>query len=601
MFGLLKRGSDKKKPRRPQPTAYVISEGPRPEQAEADMRIDGGRRRAAEDGRKRIVVCGLLFAIAYGVVAVRLTAVSLSGAAPAAHAAAVEGDASQATGAPALRAEIVDRNGELLATNLPVETVEVDGRVVWDAAETAAALKTVLPDLDAEYLVKRLQAGRNVPIARAVEPKIRAEIFGLGLPGVNFIEETRRVYPRESLGAHVIGHVDMDGRGRMGLERLLDDIPAIDGGAALVSTVDIRAQRILEEELAYGFEKFSAKAAWGVVLDVHTGEVLALANVPDFDPNDAGAYPPAHRRNRATFDVYELGSAFKAFTVAAALETGAAKMDDVYDARKPLKIARHTIRDFHAQNRILTVPEVFMHSSNIGSAMMALDIGTAQHKDFLDKLNLFARIDMDFPERGRPLAPSPWRDINTATAAYGHGVAVTPLHLAAGMAAMVNGGAYVTPSFVKGAPRTARRVISEETSAKVRGLMRLVVIEGTGGAADVEGYRVGGKTATAEKAAAGGYDRKRLISSFVGVFPGDAPEYLILASLDEPKGISETHGYATAGWTAAPMVGRVIERLGPMFGVRTQHDVMTPFEFERRMGERAGAIETAYVDEGRLQ
>jgi len=527
-------------------------------------RIEGSEKRAAASGRSRIGLCAGIFVCAYAVLGLRLADVALMrGPAPDSL---VETQAAAAAAAP--RAEFVDRNGELLAANLPVVSLEVDGKYVWDAREAAEALATVLPDLDVEGLERKLNKKLYVVVEKTLSPGRQKAVFELGVPGVRFRPHEMRLYPRGGAGAHVIGHVDADGRGVMGMERWLESADAT-GPVAL--SIDLRAQQAMEEELARSLARFQAQAGWGVALDVTTGEVIALASAPSFDPNRYGAAPADARRNRAAYDQYELGSALKTATVALALETGAAALTDTFDARKPLKIGGHTIRDFHPEKRPLTVAEIFMHSSNIGSAKMALEAGVEAHRKMIADLGLMARLETELPERGRPLTPDPWRDVNTATIAFGHGIAVTPLHLAAAVGALVNGGVYLQPTFLKnrgGAPAAGRRVVSERTSEQIRGLMRLVVAEGTGKRAEVEGYWVGGKTATAEKPSARGYDRSRLISSFVGVFPGHEPKYLVLVSLDEPKGDAQTQGFATAGWTAAPLAGAVIGRLGPLLGVR---------------------------------
>ncbi|MEL7030524.1 MAG: penicillin-binding transpeptidase domain-containing protein, partial [Pseudomonadota bacterium] len=301
------------------------------------------------------------------------------------------------------RAELTDRNGQLLAVNLPVVSLDVDGRKVWDPDETAAALAGLLPKVDGSELAEKLKARRYVTVAKELSPEKRAEVFALGLPGVLFQPHEKRLYPRGDAGAHVLGHVDADGVGVMGMERWLDE--AAPTAASVALSIDLRAQQALEEELERGVAEFEAIAGWGVALDVDTGEVLALASNPTFDPNQYGRAEADARRNRATFDRYELGSAFKAITVALALESKTASLKDVYDARKPLRISGHTIRDFHPENRPLSVAEVFMYSSNIGSAKMALEAGVERHRALIGSLGLLDRLAMELPERGRPLSP----------------------------------------------------------------------------------------------------------------------------------------------------------------------------------------------------
>jgi len=312
-----------------------------------------------------------------------------------------------------------------------------------------------------------------------------------------------------------------------------------------------------------------------VVLNVHTGEVLALVSLPEFDPNRLADASADALFNRASLGVYEMGSTFKTFTMAMALDLGTIDIGGGYDATEPLRVARFVIRDDHPKRRWLSVPEIFIYSSNIGAAKMARDVGGAQQKAFLDRLGLLQRAGLEIPEIGRPMWPEPWREINTMTIAFGHGIAVSPVQLASGVAAIVNGGLVAPATLMRhqaGEPMAGRRVIAAETSAVMRRLLRAVVTRGTGGKADVPGYAVGGKTGTARKVGDGGYRRGALISSFVGVFPIAAPRYVALAILDEPQGNESTMGFASGGWTAAPVVGRVIARIAPMLGVSPQEE-----------------------------
>jgi len=310
------------------------------------------------------------------------------------------------------------------------------------------------------------------------------------------------------------------------------------------------------------------------VLDVHSAEIVAMVSLPDFDPNRPGALPVETRFNRNTLGVYEMGSTFKIFTLAMALDAGTTSFGGGYDATEPLRIGRFTIRDDHAQKRWLSTPEIFMHSSNIASARMALDVGSAGQRAFFSKLGFLKPTPIELPEVGQPMAPHPWRPINVMTIAFGHGMAVTPLHLANGVATMVNGGILRQPTLLKRPEPTipGERVISAKTSDQMRRLMRLVVERGTGKKAVAPGYVVGGKTGTAEKVGNGGYRRKALLSSFIGAFPMHNPRYVVLVSVDEPKGNKKSFGFATAGWVAAPAFGRIVQRIAPVLGVSPTHE-----------------------------
>ena len=332
--------------------------------------------------------------------------------------------------------------------------------------------------------------------------------------------------------------------------------------------MDIRVQQILEDELAAGVETFNALAAWGAIMDVDTGEIVALASLPDFDPNAPGAAPADSRRNRAAYDRYELGSAFKSFTAAAALEEGVAAEGTTYDARGTFRIADRVITDFHGENRILTLSEIIQYSSNIGMAQVASDLGADRQKSYLKKLGMFDALPIELAENRPPQLPRQWGPVETATISYGHGISVTPLHLLAGFAAVVNGGEYHTPTFLaSGEDVRGTQVFSSETSAVMRRILRRVVTDGTAGSAEAVGFFPIGKTATADKPSVGGYDENARIASFIGAVPGYAPRYAILITYDDPQPTKDTYGYATAGWNAAPAFSRIVERAAPLLGL----------------------------------
>ena len=539
--------------------------------AEGAVLGESRAHRPLELARTRLIVAGAIFAICFAVLSIRLLDLSLLGA-------GVDPAAPQMAASDALtleRRDIVDRNGVVLATNLPTDSLYVDPAQVIDAEEAVAELATVLPDINPATILRMIgSGGRFHWIKRNLTPEQMWQINSLGLPGFSFVREERRVYPHGALFAHALGFAGVDNRGLAGIEAALDE--RLTGTASadaepLTLSLDVRVQHALVDELGTAMATFQAIGAAGIVLDVQTGELVAMASLPAFDPNLPGESSADERFNRATLGVYELGSVFKAFNTAMALDYGVVDLADRYDATKPLKVSRFFIRDDHPENRWLTVPEIFIHSSNIGSARMAMDVGSDRQQAFLAELGMFDALPLELPESGRPLKPRTWRDINTMTVAYGHGVAVTPLHALNGFATLVNGGIRREPTLLRrDAEDTATagtRVISAETSEIMRSLLYLVVAEGTGRQAHVDGYLVGGKTGTAEKARAGGYARKALLSTFIAAFPIDAPRYAVLISLDEPQGNETTHGFASAGWTAAPTTGQVIARIGPLLGV----------------------------------
>jgi cell division protein FtsI (penicillin-binding protein 3) len=373
--------------------------------------------------------------------------------------------------------------------------------------------------------------------------------------------------------SHVVGLVDVDNRGLAGMEKFIDDNPQLTmtGDEAVRLSLDLGVQHVLREELSRAIATYRAKAAAGIVMDVHSGEIVALVSLPDYDPNRREQALDKDRLNRIGFGVYEMGSVFKVFTVAGVLDGGQATMRSHYDASSPIHYASFTIDDFHGKRRSLSVPEVFIYSSNIGSAKMALDMGVERHRAFLKKLGLMDRVTTELGDSAAPIVPQHWQKLNSMTIAFGHGLSVTPLQLASAALPLVNGGVAVTPTFLprsrEDGMREGKRVLKAATSAAMLKLMRLNVLKGTAKRADVEGYRVGGKTGTAEKVVGGRYSTSALLTSFLAAFPTDAPEYLVLVMLDEPQRVAASGGQATAGVNAAPTAAKIIARIAPILGV----------------------------------
>jgi cell division protein FtsI (penicillin-binding protein 3) len=487
------------------------------------------------------------------------------------------------------RPDIVDRNGNVLATDLRRPSLYIEPQNVIDNEEAAEMLSTVLPDLKTRDLIKKLETTKKgfFWVKRQLTPTQQQDIHRLGLPGVGFMYENKRVYPNGVLASHILGHVDIDNKGQGGIEKFIDTKSlttnhkmlslAGEKPKALQLSIDLAAQNIMREELENAMLRFKAKAAAGVVLDIHTGEVLSMVSLPDYDPNEPTGSMDDTRINRMTKGVFEMGSTFKAITTAMALDSGKIKLESKFDARFPLVYAGKPIKDFHGQKRVLTVPEVFIHSSNIGTAKMALALGKEHHKTFLSKVGQLDRLQTELAESAMPIFPRNWQEVNTVTASFGHGIAVAPLQAAAAVASFMNGGIFINPTFLKRseeeALKTGRRVIREETSTQMRFLMRLNAELGSGKKAEVEGYYVGGKTGTSEKVVNGRYDKNKLLTSFMGVFPSDKPRYVILTMLDEPKGLPETKGYATSGWNAAPTTAKLIARLGPVLGLEPRQNI----------------------------
>lgn len=526
--------------------------------------------------RARVGLAILGFVAVYGIIALRLIMFGIVAHSRAPHRAIV--DDAVATARP----DILDRNGEILATDVRVPSLYGEPRRIIDVDEAVELLTADLPDLDATELRERLSSKRGfVWLKRDITPAQQKEIYSQGIPGIGFLKENKRTYPNGPEVSHLIGLVNIDNQGIAGMEKWLDN----HGLAALhmaglatdrlqnpvVLAVDLRVQHALREELVAARAQFHALAAAGLVLNVNTGEVVALVSEPDYDPNDPRNANDPSRINRLTTGVYEMGSTFKAFTLAMALDSGKVTLKSTFDARAPLRMGRFLIHDFDAQNRILTVPEIFTYSSNIGAARMALLLGSDAQKAFLKKMGQLDRLRTELPESADPILPRRWSDLTTATIAFGHGLSVAPLQAAMGIAAVMNGGILIPPTFLKRSREQAaalgKRVIKPQTSRMMRYLMRLNVEKGTAKMADVPGYYIGGKTGTADKVVNGRYSKTKVLTDFMAIMPADHPRYLLLVMLDEPKATPATHGFNTSGWNAVPVGGRVVARIAPLLGI----------------------------------
>ena len=571
----------------------------RPWQPGPLVAVEGRNGGILETNRNRLIVAGVVLALAFLAIAARLIDISVIDRNREPAIASAPSAQTVTMG----RVDIVDRNGVVLATNLPVASLYADPRDVLDAEEAVSRLSQVLPDLDRQDVVAKLRSSsRFVWIRRNLTPNQQYRINRLGIPGLYFQNGEGRVYPHGQLASHVLGLTDVDGQGIAGIEREFDQLLRSRTQPFELS-LDIRVQALVREELGTAVKKFRALGGAAVVIDVVTGEILALVSLPEFDPNRPETLVGQAGFNRATKGVYEMGSTFKLFTAAMALDAGTVTLRDGYDASRPLRVARFTITDYHPENRWLSVPEILVHSSNIGAAKMALDVGTETQRTYLERLGLLAAPSVELPEVATPLVPSRWREVNTVTIAYGHGIAVTPLQVTAAVGALVNGGLRIQPTLVRQQPspqpRIVERILSEETSRRMRALMEMVVEEGTGKNARVADYRIGGKTGTAEKQVGGRYQRRDLISSFVGAFPIEAPRYAILALLDEPRGNKSTFNFATGGWVAAPAVGRIIARIAPMLGIQPSQDPATDESTPVRSGEELVMAVRAALEEAR--
>ncbi len=496
----------------------------------------------------------------------------------------------------ASRADIVDRRGEVIATSLPLFSLCVDSPKVLEPSTLAAHLRPVLPDLDPVRVTEAAKSGKRCALVRRrLTPRQAYEVNSLGIVGLEIVPDEARSYPAGPLAAHVVGYTDTDNRGIAGIEREFDSSLS-HSSQPLVLSLDLRVQALTHQALADTITTFHALGGASVVMDLATGEILALVSLPDFDPQNRENAPPEALFNRATLGVYEMGSTFKVITTAMALDSGLVKPRDTFDTLSPLWVGSKQIRDFHPATHRLNVAEIMMESSNIGAALMADRVGGARQRAFFEALDLDKPVLLETPERGRPLMPSAkdWRESTVLTTAFGHGIAVSAVRLATAVGTLVRDGEPVHPTLLKratssgagSAERDEPRLVSPRVSAQVRAMMRLVVRSGTARKADVPGYLVAGKTGTADKVEGHEYTKDARLSSFIGVFPAPKPRYLVIVLVDEPKGTMETHGQATGGWTAAQTVGSIIEHMGPLVGLSPQ----TPEESARADAVLLGSL-----------
>ena len=480
-----------------------------------------------------------------------------------------------------LRGDIVDRNGQMLARTIEAWSIGVHpGRLLTSPEVLAPKLAALMPErTEAQYLEILKSSVSFTYLRRRALPDLVAQINALGEPGIGYSREPQRLYPQTTLAAHVLGYTDLAGHGVTGMERVLNGQlgDARTRGTPVALSIDSRVQATMESELYAAMIDQHAAGAGGIVLDAHTGEILAMTSLPVFNPNKPeGDRNDTLWRNAMTQSVYELGSTFKPITVANALDTGVVtSLSKRYDATAPLQVGGFKIHDDEPAGRWLNIPEMLVHSSNIVTAQIADQLGQERTASLFKRLHFDGRPDVELKERGTPIWPKYWGRTTVMTIGYGHGMAVTPLHLATAYAALVNGGIWRPSTLMKITPDKApkgSRVFSRATSDRMRQLLRLIVTDGTGKNANVEGMRIGGKTGTAEKAAEGGYAKHSIVATFACAFPMEAPRYVLVAMLDEPKGSAITHGQRTAAWAVAPSVGRIVARIGPMLGIYPDTD-----------------------------
>jgi cell division protein FtsI (penicillin-binding protein 3) len=545
------------------PTPALVA--PRPER----LRLVGQRRQLLALMHQRLMFGMLVYAGVVAIIALRILYLAAFGD----HA----GRKEELTAYVPDRGDIVDRDGIPLARTIDAWTIAVHpNKVIGDKLALAQKLAQLMPEHSEEQYFALLRSGKTFfYLRRRASPELVEAVNAIGEPGLAIEREPDRLYPQTTLAAHVIGFTNIDGRGGAGVERAFNSYLSDPStrGTPLVLSISSKVQQALQAELGDAMQHFSAIGAAGVVMDVHTGEVLAMTSLPDFNPNAPGQATPDQMFNRATLGVFELGSTFKPFTLAMAMDSGVVSGPaEMMNCPEVLPAYGHLIHDTHPFGRRCSIAEIMMESSNIGMAQIADMLGTERQKAWLKKMGFLDRVEIELKEKGRPLTPgSRWGPFETMTIGFGQGIAVAPLQLAMGYATLFDGGIYHPPTILKIGPGhplpPGRRVFSADTSYRMRSLLRLVVMKGTGRKADAPGYRIGGKTGTAQKLIDGHYSKTINLTSFAGVFPMDDPRYVIVVMLDEPKATPETYGFTTAGWNVAPVVSRTVSRIAPMLGI----------------------------------
>jgi cell division protein FtsI (penicillin-binding protein 3) len=532
--------------------------------------------------RSRIIKVIFLFALIYAIIIVRVFNVCLVDGIQLKKEYVTYYRPRTGVSFPVHRANITDRNGVVVATNLPTVNLYANPKKVSNAPEVAKKLSEIFPDISYEdFLIKLTRKSSFVYLKRNISPQQQARANALGYPELEFQESEMRIYPQKDLLAHILGNTDIDNNGIAGLEKTLNE-RLTSSTKNLTLTIDLGAQYAVRDELVKAKEKYKAERATAILMDINTSEVIALSSVPDYDLNRRDFKDKDIKFNFATLGVYEAGSVFKVFNTALGLDSGKIKITDSFDATKPLKMGRHRITDYRVPAKWLTVGETLVHSSNIASAQMALKVGKELQIKFFKNIGMFERIkNLEIFEKGKPLYRSEkyWQDHTVATTAYGYGISVTPMHIITAFSSILNGGIYTAPTLIKeNDTREKKRVISNQTSLDMRKLLRNVVIEGSGKNANIPGYEVAGKTGTANKIVDGKYIKGKNVTSFVAAFPASNPKYSLMVIIDDPKPLKETFGFVTSGWNACPTGGKIISRVAPQLNIRPNFDISTQRE-----------------------
>ena len=477
---------------------------------------------------------------------------------------------------PVKRADIMDRNGEIIATSLPTVNLSAKPTLIKNPEEVAAKLSAIFPDVTYERFVDLLSRNKKfVYLKRNLSPAQQSQVNALGVPGLEFENCEKRIYPHENLFAHILGNTNVDNQGISGLESFMDDRLTTSTKPVKLS-VDMGIQNTIREELKAGMEHFKAEGAAAILMNVNTGQIVAMTSVPDFNPNDNIKVADRAMFNFATKGVYEAGSVFKVFNTAMCLDSGKIDVNSRFDTSKPVYFGRYRVSDPHGSHKMLTPEDILVESSNIGSTLEVMQVGKQYQRAFFQKINMDKSLsDFEVTEKAKPLLLSEkrWSEHSMATISYGYGISTTPLHIISAFSAIVNGGIYHEPTLLAETKDKGRRVVSQQTSEKMRTLLRAVVVRGTGRRANVEGYQVFGKTGTADKLVNGRYDHKKSISTFISGFPASNPKYALLVVFDDPKGLKETFNHTEAGWNAVPTTKNIITAVAPQLNIKVDFDL----------------------------
>ncbi len=553
-----------KRPRKPSAKPFMeLSLGARPE----------GRKykEALEIARNRIIISGILFVFILMIISGRLVYMGYQGGGgePVTVLDSIHSKFHQG------RSDILDRNGMVLATTVTTSSLFANAKRIVDAEIAAKMLSQTLPGYSYKKLLKKMKGDRSfIWLARHLTPKQRDKIMALGIPGIGFRKDSKRLYPHGSLAAHVLGLTNIDDIGIAGIEKNQEQY-LLKEGEDLYLSLDVRVQHAVRDELLKGMEEFQATGAAAVLMDLETSEVLAMVSLPDFNPNHSVNASGAAYFNKATVGVFEMGSTFKILNTAMALDTKKITFATTYDTNAEVKIGRFKITDYRAEHGVINVAQIFVHSSNKGSLQMALECGAKHQKAFMRKIGNLEKCKIELPERGRPIFPKHWRDANTVTISYGYGLAVSPLHLLNSVASVLGDGCKKQATLLKGnsqgATNDCERIVDADVAHKMRQLLRLVVLKGTSSKADVPGYFIAAKTGTRNMLEANGrYNKNRVSTTFVGIVGEDLekPKYILVALLEDPKGMKKTFGFTAAGWNVTPIGGRILGRVAPLLGLQ---------------------------------